>query len=104
MLSIQYGGEKWLTAAIGASVASIAEEMNECVRNPELFNRFDQREEMVDVRVNAAIADQSKQVKTAVVLFCILSRRDQSRILHQFVLFYRQIDSHNVLQRIKLNI
>lgn len=78
--------------------------MNECVRNPELFNRFDQRKEMVDVRVDAAIADQSKQVKTAVVLFCILSRRDQSRILHQFVLFYRQIDSHNVLQRIKLNI
>ena len=81
----------------GVGIAAVAEEMDEYFGDGHFFGDLQEGIEVVDVTVNAAIADQSQEVQSSVSINGALEGVGQCLDLVQFPFLDRLVDPHDVL-------
>ena len=89
-----YGGSMW------RDVAAVGECVNpRPVGHPLALGQLEQREEVIDVRVNPALRDEAEQVHVAAALLRPLERSDERRILEDRPVPDGQVDPHQILEQ-----
>ena len=68
------------------------------LRHPLPLGQLQERPEVVDVRVDAAVGDEPEQVDVRAALLRALEGPHERRVLEQLTAFDRDIDTHQVLE------
>ncbi|KAG9527173.1 phosphoglycerate mutase 2, partial [Aureobasidium melanogenum] len=84
-------------ARLGVGVTAVAEEVDVDLGHADLLGDLEQSEEVVDVRVDTAIRDETEQVQAAVALLCAGEALDDVVDLVEFALLDGLVDADNVL-------
>ena len=81
-------------------VATVGECVNpRPVGHPVALGQLEQREEVIDVRVDAALRDEAEQVHVAAPLPRPLERPDERRVLEDRAVPDGQVDPHQILEQ-----
>jgi hypothetical protein len=85
------------SSRLGVSVAAVTEEVDVDLGHANLLGHLEQSEQVVDVRVNTTVRDETEQVETAVALLCMGEALDNVVDLVELALLDSLVDAHNVL-------
>lgn len=82
---------------LGVGVAAVTEEVDVDLGHANLLGHLEQAEQVVDVRVDTAVRDQTEQMQAAVALLCAGEALDDVVDLVELALLDGLVDAHNVL-------
>jgi hypothetical protein len=85
------------SSRLGVSVAAVTEEVDVDLGHANLLGYLEKSEQVVDVRVNTTVRDETEQVETAVALLCVGEALDDIVDLVELALLDGLVDADNVL-------